>query len=440
LINDDADLLQLPSTTALLISGGDERLALDGGSGRTRYGCRPTPDTELVALGSVTASNISLTSFQAAAAVRQQCERQLRTESQQTVYRHAAARVRERLLHYCGYAEGDDPMAILAPSGTDLFMLAANLRRPQCIVLIESGETGGGVPSALLGARQGAPHLVASRLSDDSLRDADEVDAEYAAIVEAAAAIGQRVLLVLTDVSKTGLIAPGIAAVLALRARWPDHLDVLVDACQFRIDPATVRAYLAHGFMLALTGSKFMTGPTFSGALLLPRGMASNVIELSSARCNFGLLLRWEAALAEMARFAAVPQTARQQWTGQFADAVLAGLDAREAFTPLPVVPLDRAALGVAPGWDQMQTVFPFQLKGTQGHVLNADATRAIYQQLQLPGIGVRRFHLGQPAAGALRLCISARMIADLHEGVRQDVTTDVTAALDRIQQLLRQY
>lgn len=331
-------------------------------------------------------------------------------------------------------------MAILAPSGTDLFALAANLRRPQCVVLIESGETGSGVPSALLGPRQGAPRLVASRLPDGGRRDPDEVDAEYAAIVDAAAASGLRVLLVLTDVSKTGLIAPGIASVLALRARWPDHLDVLVDACQFRIDTATVRAYLAHGFMLALTGSKFMTGPTFSGALLLPRGMASNVIEMSSARSNFGMLLRWEAALAEMARFAAVPQAVRQQWTGKFADAVMTALATREAFAPLPVAPLDRAALGVAPGWDHAQTVFPFRLKGAQGHVLNADETRSIYQQLQLPGIGVRRFHLGQPAAGALRLCLSARMIADLHEGVRQDVTTDVSAALDRIQQLLRQY
>jgi hypothetical protein len=89
-----------------------------------------------------------------------------------------------------------------------------------------------------------------------------------------ALAQGRRVLLVLADVSKTGLIAPSLACVTALQRRWPDALDILVDACQFRLAPATLRAYLIHNFMIALTGSKFLTGPTFSGALLIPAAPA----------------------------------------------------------------------------------------------------------------------------------------------------------------------
>lgn len=439
MINHAADLLQLAPTADLLIAGGDDRLILDAGSGRSRYGCRPTPDPDLVALGSVTASPISPYAFQAANALRDQCLLALRSEPELVVYRRALAGVRQRLLAYCGCSPDDSPMTLLAPSGTDLFMLAANLRQPQCSVMIEGAETGSGVPLALLGPRQGAPHQVAVRHADGSLRDAAEVDAEYAAIVDAAAQRGQRVLLVLTDVSKTGLISPSIASVQALRARWPQQLDVMVDACQFRIDPVTVRAYLAQGFMLALTGSKFMTGPTFSGALLLPRAMAANAVGAVTSHSNFGLLLRWEAALTEMTRFAAVPQTARLHWVREFAEAVARGLGQHAAFKPLPVAAIDRAGLCASggTGWDDTQTIFPFTLRGADGRLLDSAEARRLYLQLQLPAIGgARRYQLGQPvASGALRLCLSARMIADLHEGALPGI--DIAAPLARIAQLI---
>jgi hypothetical protein len=454
LIKHAADLHQLAPTHDLLLAGGDDRLTLDAGSGRSRYGCRPTPDPELVSLGSSTASHISSYAYQAADALRQRCVHAMRREPELVVYRQALATVRQRLLAYCGCAPDDSPMTLLAPSGTDLFMLAANLRQPQCTVLIDGAETGSGVPLALLGPRQGAPHMVTVRHADGSVRDAGEVDAEYAAMVDDAASRGQRVLLVLTDVSKTGLIAPSIASVQALRARWPEHLEVLVDACQFRLDPVTLRAYLAQGFMLALTGSKFLTGPTFSGALLLPRAMAANAMEAVTTHSNFGMLLRWEAALTEMERFAAVPQTARLRWARYFEDAVTRGLARHAVFAPLPVAAIDRSALGAqddsnvpaiageaagharAASWDSVQTVFPFTLRGGDGRLLDAAESRRVYLQLQLPAIGARRYQLGQPAAaGALRLCLSARMIADLHEGEAPDI--DVDAPLARIAHLL---
>jgi hypothetical protein len=188
--------------------------------------------------------------------------------------------------------------------------------------------------------------------------------------------------------------------------------------------------------MLALTGSKFLTGPTFSGALLLPRAMAANAVDAVTTNSNFGMLLRWEAALTEMERFAAVPQTARWHWVRHFEDVVTRGLAQNAAFTPLPVAAIDRSALGVSPGWDSVQTIFPFTLRDADGHLLDAAEARRVYLQLQLPAIGTRRYQLGQPAAaGALRLCLSARMIADLHEGVTPDI--DVAAPLARIAQLL---
>jgi hypothetical protein len=70
---------------------------------------------------------------------------------------------------------------------------------------------------------------------------------------------------VIGDVTKTGLIAPGLGTVFRLKARYGDRLWIMVDACQLRISPETIRAYLARGMMVAITGSKFMEG-RFSAA------------------------------------------------------------------------------------------------------------------------------------------------------------------------------
>jgi hypothetical protein len=302
-------------------------------------------------------------------------------------------------------------------------------------VLIDQAETGSGVPLALLGPRQGAAYTVAVRQADGSLRDAREVDAEYAAIVEGAAGRGQRVLLVLTDVSKTGLISPGIASVLALKRRWGAQLDVLVDACQFRIDGATVRAYLAQDCMVALTGSKFMAGPTFSGALLLPQAMAANAVDAVTSKPNFGMLLRWEAALTEMERYAAVPPDVRSECATRFEHAVIRALGSGSTlrFEPLPVPALDRSALGTASGWDLVQTVFPFTLRASGGRLLDGAEARRLYLLLQQATPGRKRFHLGQPVGNALRLCLSAPMIADVHAGLRVDYAADIAAALQSL-------
>ncbi|SAY46840.1 hypothetical protein KRIGEM_03199 [Komagataeibacter rhaeticus] len=76
--------------------------------------------------------------------------------------------------------------------------------------------------------------------------------------------------------SSTGLVAPGRAALGHAGARQAGEAcaaDGVVDACQARLDPLRVRAYLDMGWMVMVTGSKFCTGPPFCGALLLPAGV-----------------------------------------------------------------------------------------------------------------------------------------------------------------------
>ena len=464
----------LPALQDVLLSGGDDRLVLDARSGRSRYGCLPCPDNGLVALGSSTASAISVAGYAAAQTLHAHCTTRLLDQSPQTVYVSEAERIRNALIALCGWP---DTGAVLAASGTDLHLLAGQWLQPDCVVMIAAAETGSGLPAALRGNHYsscaahstlvpvGAPLdtwqpalvMLQPRHVDGSVRNPEQVDGECMAAVAQAAAAGQRVLLVLTDQSKTGLLVPGRATVLALQQRWPEQLTVLVDACQFRLSAASVRDYLACGFLVALTGSKFAGGPTFCGVLLVPERLATRyrdealdpaVGAYSCAadwpahwRCgqslpistNFGLLLRWQAALVELQRFHRLPSAQVSALLTTCGQVVRARIASDPLFEALPVAPLCRADAG----WDSLQTVFPFLLRHANGSYFDAAQTRALHQALMQ---GERRYQLGQPVACgerdgmpvmALRLCISAPMVIAGAAGA--SMTADALAALDQI-------
>ena len=494
----------LPDTAALLVSGGDARITVDPSSGISMYGCRPCPDPDLVALGSCTASLISEAGFAAASALRQHCVEQLRVNSPGVVYAEQAARLRSELLACCGLAPADGVEAVLAASGTDLFLLAAQWLKPQRTVMVAAGETGSGVPAALHGRHfngraacagevpigalvgdwEGDLVALAVRAQDGSLRAAASVDADCAASVGAAAAAGQRVLLVLTDVSKTGLIVPSIEVALAMQRRFPAQVEVLVDACQFRLSAPTLRAYLAQDWMVALTGSKFIGGPTFCGALLVPRACAARYRDAPlnagvnaysnandwppawrSGQClpatgNFGLLLRWAAALSGLRLFVSVPEARIAAFLQRFADTVNARLALDDCLEALPVPPLSRRALGIAGAWDTRQSIFPFLIhvpdEAGGRRPLKREETERLQKALLNPAAGARRFQLGQAVAcgvrdgvpvSALRLCVSARMVvtACTDEGAEEGAgkgceraLADALAALDEVARLVK--
>lgn len=471
----------LPSTMELLVQGGDGRIALDPVSGINKYGCRPLPDDELAAFGSSTASVISEAGFAAADDLRRRILLAAGSEAEAAIYTREVSRMRRELADLCGVGALDGVECVLAASGTDLHLIAAQLAagvqgRPPLVVMVDAAETGSGVPAAL-----GAPAgngmaaeviAVALRCDDGSVRAMAEVDAEVGSLVRDAVNAGRRVLLVMADQSKTGMIAPSPACVATLHCELAEHVEVLVDACQFRLAPATVRAYIEHGFMVALTGSKFVGGPSFSGVLLIPPSSARRfrwrplprILAACSRRAewpaswaaanalddaaNFGLLLRWEAALEELRRFRALPEAGIAAFLQSFSDAVSRRLDGDASFEPLPVPRLERGALLETVGWDCVQTIFPFLLYRTDAgdrKVLNNTEIQQVYRLLQtaLPGAGGLRCQLGQPVAcgwqdgvpvSALRLCLSARLVTEALRGKEQAerVVAQALASLDK--------
>jgi hypothetical protein len=468
----------LPSTADLLASGGDGRIATDGVSGENRYGCALSPDPERLAFGSSTASTISAPGLRAAEDLRMRLDRALRAASAADVYAFELDRIRAELLRLLEI----DPAAaqvVIAASGTDLLMLAAQLlatdcSRPTLAVIGEESETGGGVPAALAGRRYAArtPFAdahpdgdlvatgltaevvsVAARAADGAPRGGGLADLEVETLVADAVRDRRAVLLVLCDVTKTGLISPSPACALRLTQRFPGQVTVLVDACQLRLSNATLNAYLALGWMVAVTGSKFLTGPAFSGALLVPpvvagklraRHLAQSLSAYSASadwptdwaaarrfepEANFGLLLRWAAALEELRRFRAVPGGDIERFLQRMNETVA---EATVAFglTPLGRPPLHRLSPG---GWDRLPTIWPVLLTAADaGRWLTVAETGRVHRLLMrdlgaqgddgLSEVARLRVELGQPVAcgvrgcvplAALRLCASARLIAE---------------------------
>lgn len=462
--------VDIPATVDLLVDGGDSRLALDPGRHTNKYGCGPRPDPALMAFGSSTASVISERGFAAADRLRRRLVKAAVAEPTHVTYTRELGRLRRDLLRLCGLSGHSGVEAVFAASGTDLHLIAAQLvaggRERVCTIAVEATETGSGVPMALAGRHFSASTALGRSVTDDTavtgaepvevvpvagrtahgaLRPAADVAADAIRQAMTASNRGRRVLLILADVSKTGILSPGLDGVLELKRRLGERLDVLVDGCQFRLAPATLRAYLAHGFMVALTGSKFLTGPAFSGALLVPPHLAQRFCDRAlpvglAAYCaraewpagwaaadglpdhaNYGLLLRWQAALVELEAFAALSDTAVTGFVAAFGREIADRFAADPYLEAVPAPVLDRGALSAAASWDRLPTIFPFLLRRSGGGYLARPETERVYKAL-----AAERCQVGQPVAcgmrdgtavSALRLCLSARLIVEAVAG-----------------------
>jgi hypothetical protein len=453
---------QLGTTEALLETGGDIRLARDAVSGLNGYGASHGPRPWAITFASSTASSSSARGFVAADKARLAATATLLRGGKPAL----TAAIRRGIARYYGL-QGE---VVLAASGTDTELLALALAQmatpgqPTLTILIAPEETGRGVPMAARGLNfavdtarghavvfeapipgfrpDTALLCVALREPDGTLRDPRQIEAELLSAVQAGHAKSQKIILHALDLSKTGLLAPRFAFLRAVKARFPD-LDLVIDACQARLSPTTVRGYLSLDAIVLITGSKFFTGPPFAGALLLPPTIAARLhtgalpaglnayfAQADLPHCpaaaalpaeeNTGLALRWVAALAEMRAFARVKPARRAEILVSFAATVTRKIAANPALQLLPVPPLARP--GAEP-WENQQTIFTFLLRGPQGTWLTPAQARAVYLWLNadlspwIKGAAAARIcHIGQPVkigpAGALRVSAGARLFS----------------------------
>jgi hypothetical protein len=467
----------------LLGCGGDPRLRLNPATAANEYGCQPLPCPDTLSFASSTATSISLRAFDRAGQAREALMRSAISVGIEAAFDARIEAMRDELKNHLRLANAD---IVFSPSGTDsqlhaLFLTRALLGPALTTVIVAADQTGSGTAYTARGCHfsaataQGSPvqksepvaglaHSVTSvalGLLDETgdCRPQAETDGRVLAAIETSIANGASVLLQIMDSSKLGWRAPSDQCLDEIAARWPDRVQVVVDACQMRLGRPRLQQYLDRGYLVLVTGSKFFTGPPFSGALLVPRGLAGTIDAISEIapgmleytsrsdwpvqwhglrsrfpiRANFGQWLRWEAALEEIRSYHNVPEELRRMALTIFGEGVERIIASSPSLRLLP--PQQRLEDDSVDEELAQLTIFPFVLMH-QSRVLSLEDCRKIYRALardargsvpaELHGhdaeIAAKICLVGQPVAlsqrgpdpiAALRICAGARLVTE---------------------------
>lgn len=353
-------MINSSDTTAfeLMVTGGDSRITVQGENKLNGYGCSAYPSYS-ISYSSCTGSTISAAAYAFAESYLHRMNKLAEaTEGRDALFSAEFDRIRRKISEF--YEVPTDVDIVLGSSGTDLelVVLAIALTTGQAVhnIVLGANEVGSGINNAARGryfsdltprggsVKSGSVipgfdpekisyHDIEIRLDDGSVRDEQEIIDEYVSQIEQAIANDQKVLLHMIHRTKTGLILPSFSQLEKLIQRYGEAIDVVVDACQGRISIRMVNEYLKLGATVLLTGSKFYSGPPFSGALLIPAQLAGKIKQretvmtgladfftrtefpadwtlfdgLASEEINMGLLLRWNVAIYEMNRVFLVP-------------------------------------------------------------------------------------------------------------------------------------
>ncbi len=467
----------------LLSSGGDPRLSIDPASGTNQYGCLPFPCPDTLSLASSTATSISQRAYDRAGHARESLMRSAIAVGIDAALEARVETMRDELKTCLGLS-GTKVDIVFSPSGTDsqlqaLFLVRMVLGPALTTVVVAADQTGSGTADTARGyhfsaatanggrVRKGEPipglarsvTSVALALFDAAgdFRPQAESDSLVLDAVEKSIANGTSVLLQIMDSSKFGWRAPSDECLDEISMRWPDQVQIVVDACQMRLGRPRLRKYLDRGYMVIVTGSKFFTGPPFSGALLVPAGfskaldavtgVAPGLCEYSSRsdwpknwsalrsrlpiRTNFGQWLRWEAALEEIRAYYCVPDEFRLSALTTFGKAVERIVASSPSLLPLP--PQQRPKDGSGDDEELAQpTIFPFVIRHDD-RILSHDDCSKIYRALSRDArnavsadesgrdreIAAKVCLVGQPVAlgqgavAALRICAGARLVTE---------------------------
>jgi hypothetical protein len=485
----------------LLSSGGDPRLTINPASGLNEYGCQPFPCPDTLSFSSSTATSISQRACDRAQNAREALMQSAIAVGIEAAFDQRIEAMRDELKACLGLSRANAEV-VFSPSGTDsqlqaLFLTRALLGPALTTVVVAADQTGSGTVNTARGChfsaetasgnrvRKGEPieglahsvDSVALRLFDETgqARPQTASDSLVFGAVERSVASGSSVLLQVMDSSKFGWRAPSDQCLDEISARWPGRVQIVVDACQMRLGRARLRKYLDRGFMVLITGSKFFTGPPFSGALLVPSvlagdleaatDIASGLLEYNSRsdwprnwpnlrsyfpiRSNFGQWLRWEAALEEIGAYYRVPDEFRLMALTTFGEEVERIIASSPSLRLLP--PQQRSGDTGADDEELAQrTIFSFVVRHGSS-VRSLDDCRALYRALARgaaspasadPENAAKPCLIGQPVAlgcderhqaAALRISASARLVSEAWSSDEDTARRNLQRGIDHV-------
>jgi hypothetical protein len=460
----------------LLSGGGDSRLTIYPASGLNEYGCQPHPCPETLSFSSSTATSISQRAWNRAQRSREALMQSAIAVGIEEAFDGRVEAMRDELRAALGLPRAMADV-VFSPSGTDsqlqaLFLAKALLGNELTTVVVAADQTGSGTAHTSRGCHFSAATANGRRVQKGEpieglagsvksvalpLFDATGQARAHAAsdsmvfdAVERVVAGESKVLLQVMDASKFGWRAPSDQCLEAITARWGRQVQVVVDACQMRLGRTRLKNYLARGYFVLVTGSKFFTGPPFSGALLVPASFAGTLDSTADVPCglfeyvsrsdwpkdwtalrahfpirtNLGQWLRWEAAIEEIAAYYRVPDEFRKLVLNTFGRAIEARIAASSSLELLPWQ--ERTAEADDEELAQ-RTIFSFVIRRGD-RIRTLEQCKGLYRALAATPVAsnhssadARPCLIGQPVAlgsgpspvAALRISAGARLVSE---------------------------
>ena len=472
-------------TEYLLMDGGDLRLNIDEVYLLNKYGCRPFPRPDAFTFASSTATSVSNFAFDKADKVRSiLIKNSLKDDFKKTTTNFSES-LKDNLRSVFKLNQASE--IIFSPSGTDSSLQIAALtqivtNKEITHILVASDETGSGVPAALKGC-----HFENTTALNLSIKKGDKIDGfkdielikipfrdekgelksqtlldtEVFSAISETNNLGKHIVLHIMDHSKLGYQSPSEEMMQKINSLNNLSIQVVVDAAQVRLDPKDIQDNLNKGYIVSITGSKYFTGPPYSGALIFPESVSKSIQASKkqlpkglteyfnhsdwpakwvcskdlSEGFNYGSYMRWKAAIVEMERYFKTPVLYRNMGIEMFCNFVEDSIKDASFLEPIysnetRVNDFDNKEFSIR----NIRTIFPFFiLKNNQALpvdkvkkmylLLNADISKEFKNApLEIVRLAAQKCHIGQAVnvkygddlqSAVLRISLGARVISE---------------------------
>ena len=472
-------------TEYLLMSGGDLRLNIDEFQLLNKYGCRPFPRPEAFTFASSTATSVSNFAFDKTDKVRTI----LIQNSLKKGLKNATIEFSELLKNNLRKALkiSNESQIIFSPSGTDSALQIAAItqivsKKEITHVLVASDETGSGVPAALKGCHfentsalnfpvkkgdriEGFRDIdlikISLRDENGALKSHLQLDNEVFTAISKTNELERHIVLHAMDQSKLGYQSPSEDMIANLKTLKNLSMQIIVDGSQLRLDPEDIQNYLNKGYIVTITGSKYFTGPPYSGALIVPKSVSQSINSIKktlpegltnyynhsdwptswfcskdlSEGFNYGSYMRWNAAIVEMDRYYKTPILYRNLGIEMFCNFVEDSIKDATFLEPLfgdetKINTYNSEKFGLR----NIRTIFPFFIL-KDNTALSTDHVKKLYtllnsdisgqfedSSLDIIRLATQKCHIGQAVdvkygtdfqSAVLRISLGARVISE---------------------------
>jgi hypothetical protein len=263
------------------------------------------------------------------------------------------------------------------------------------------------------------------------------------------------------DQSKLGYQSPSDALIKKLNTIKSLSMQIIVDGSQLRLDPKDIQNYVNKGYIVTVTGSKYFTGPPYSGALFLPESVSKSIHSATnklpegltqyynhsdwptswfcsndlSDGYNYGSYMRWNAAIVEMDRYYKTPVLYRNMGIEMFCNFIDDSI--KEATFLEPIYDDETKTNSYNSqefGIRNIRTIFPFFILKDKD-VLSLDHVKKLYtllnsdlsdqfedSPLEIIRLAAQKCHIGQAVnvkygneieSAVLRISLGARVISE---------------------------